>query len=514
MSYIPQGLPGNGAEYTAQKSIAATKPTEKMAPHNDPLDTQSAQGVQVVLQVPSSSSLTYSSSTGVPQQAEEWVADALSDQMRANLARTPITRNPFENLTHMLFSQIAAGADNVEQSLSRFRTYHKAGSYIDHWVGGVASGSKQMPSKSLGFTLTTRTGTSVRFGLTKKEGYAGVVKENSLSAKVRVNGALTDAERLALGDMADLMERLAKEFMNTGKVSLRHLQGFDSSLFADLKLDFFNGSDQYSLRLNETDQERSLNINWNGNRVALTLDLKGNIIVNSEAKAQALMHYLDLIRESVNKSQGSEDVVKFMVDAFSTLHRLNEFDSRVGTQAKGELPDNALLTGLQDFSATFTSKYTQPNDHSEKFFERQGFTLELGQTTQIKGQLPIELIVDQKQHYRLSASYYRPLWMLEFPDFDTQSYQYIEIEEQSTRRTVQHFEMGQWINAVQSEESSYQHRLTEYRLGELTLQETKEDAWEKWLFLTQEVQQKNDQKAYLTLLDSLLITAPTKRSRV
>ncbi|MFY0662984.1 MAG: hypothetical protein JXQ97_00030 [Natronospirillum sp.] len=508
MSYVTQGL---FAGVTSTQQSAATKPS--VSPEREQTETQPDPSVHLSLRVEQVSSATYAPPPSIPKQPEDWKPDAVSEQMQSNLAKEVRHKNAFEHLTHMLFNKIASGADSFEQSISRFRTPLKQGGYAEQWVGGVRTASSNTPSQKLSFTLTTRSGATIRFDLTDQTSF-GRTTEDSLTAKVSIKGDLSDAERAALGEMASLMERLSGDFMRTGKVSLGQLQGFDSSLFSELKLDFSGNNNKYSLKLQESQNERSLSINWNGNKVDLTLDLQGNLLISAEAKAQALEHYLDLIRESVNKSDGSPDLANFMADSFLTLHSLNEKEPTNGGAEKDQLPNNTLLSGLQDFNAQFTSKITKPNDHSEKHFEQQGFNLELSQKTNLVGQLPIELSLEQEQHYSLSASFYRPLWMLEVPDFKTQSYQYVEIEEQSSRRTLQRYEMGQWMSAVHGEQSSYKHRITEYQLGEITRDDTKEDAWQKLSDLTEEVKQKTDSRQYLSLLENMLITAPTKRSRV
>lgn len=475
--------------------------------------SQDTSGVQVTLQGEARSTSAYARPAPLPSQPASWTPDAISEQMQSNLSGGRAAANPLQRLTGILFDRIASDADSFEQSLARFGSLPNADRDQEHWVGGIGSARSSTTLQTLGFSLTTRSGTSVRIELSHQM-EPGFFSANSLAAKVSINGNLSDAEREALGEMSELMERLAQEFMKTGKLTLDGLEGFDSDLFEKLKLDFRSGTDHYALTLNSTPEERTLSINWNGNKVDLSLDLAGNTLTSTEAKAQSLAHYLELIRDSVKKSDGETALADFMADSFATLHQLNDTESRNATIAQEKLPDNTLLTGMQDFSATFTSKYTQPNTHSEKFMERAGFTLELGQTSRVSGRPPIELSIDQEQHYSLSASYYRPLSFLEDVDFETQTYEYIEINEQSTRRTQQRYEMGRWVSAIHSEESQYHHQMTEYRLNDISRTVVKEDAQARLIDLTKQTQQELDSNNQLALLDSLLLTAPTRRNLV
>jgi hypothetical protein len=125
--------------------------------------------------------------------------------------------------------------------------------------------------------------------------------------------------------------------------------------------------------------------------------------------------------------------------------------------------DQAMLTGLGDFSASITDATTSPNPMRPS--EVDSFSYQVSQSTKLAGS-PLDGQTTQYQQSRLSASYHQGEPVLT-SSRSSQNYDYVQIDD-STACTVQMAtERGALRDASLNQSSDQKTRDSKYEEGEL-----------------------------------------------
>jgi hypothetical protein len=131
--------------------------------------------------------------------------------------------------------------------------------------------------------------------------------------------------------------------------------------------------------------------------------------------------------------------------------------------------DRALTTGLADFSASMSLPDVASNP--AKPLEKDSFSYELSQHTQMSGQSGWDLSVSQQQQSRLKASYHMPVKAGATLALDlspnSQNYKYVTIDDAASSTTSFKYDQGVLAKATHDMQASRSTRVLEYMYGKL-----------------------------------------------
>ena len=194
-----------------------------------------------------------------------------------------------------------------------------------------------------------------------------------------------------------------------------------------------------TLEYENSDEERFIEVNYDGNKAQIDLTKLGQRVYSEQSKKQVMEHYLSILRDSAEKAQADDIQALLMLDVFaagfdmsdSEVARAKELEQDRATELAGhdafdaEKSKDALLP-IPDFSFHFISHKERFNI-AEKPEEYSGFSLALSVHTKQETEGPTTSTT-QQQDFKLEGAYYEALGLLEEPDFATQTYRYNEFK--------------------------------------------------------------------------------------
>jgi hypothetical protein len=131
--------------------------------------------------------------------------------------------------------------------------------------------------------------------------------------------------------------------------------------------------------------------------------------------------------------------------------------------------DHAMLTGLADFHASMTQATSAPNPRRPG--EKDGFSYEVSQETQITGHDSLDRGISQHQHSDLSASFHTalsPEQTLKLTLNPTsQNYYYTQIDDSADSQTDIAYQKGKLTQASISQSASESTHRSKYMMAEL-----------------------------------------------
>lgn len=348
---------------------------------------------------------------------------------------------------------------------------------------------------SFKLSLTLKSGATVDFTLTNQTGFA---KDKETGTYARVNQwvtefsvtgePLSDDDREQLAQLSNAFNDAANQYLSTGKFSLAVFSPQRMSSISTLSMTIQGGNntagDKLTLNFSDDDLQRSLNISLNGDKLNLSLEKTGwALVAGPEQKDQSLEEYLQLIRDSAGWGNGSDTQLALMLDAFRLLHADEPADSDTSDRAPIDAAQFGAsgaglraLTGLADFSFSFSARIETPNDHELRLHEKISFELDFAQDTRGESRSTGELALEQTQAYRMSASYYELLPWLDMVDFDKQNYRYIETHATATQVTRLSYQDFRLADATYQHQNEWSERQRTYILGNLDSDLRKGDA--------------------------------------
>lgn len=395
---------------------------------------------------------------------------------------------------------------NYNQELRQYDYYsHKQNtSEIDFSQFEVLSKHK---NQSFTLELKTQSGASITFSIESFSGYGKnpdrlvyefedmTVHEVGQSASFRsteinfdVQGSLTDKEREQLAEFGENLEAFSNKLFADGNpdLSALDLASFDS--IASLSLNSLGGDAKpLSLEYQNSDEERFIEVNYDGNKAQIQVTKLGQMVFNEQGKEQVIQHYLDILSDSAKEAQSDEIQAQLMLGVFSAGFELSEqelnasiekeaqrLEELAGIDASdGEKSKDALLP-IPDFSFHFTSNKERPNA-SEKPAEYSGFNVELSLNTQ-QETLGAQLDTEQTQYFKLTGAYYEPVGQREQADFTNQTYRYTELSREVSNTVTTSVDNSQLLAATLKKESNRELTVNTYVDDELIDQENEEEA--------------------------------------
>ncbi|MEX3844483.1 hypothetical protein [Paraburkholderia sp. BR10882] len=325
-------------------------------------------------------------------------------------------------------------------------------------------------SGQIGLTIRTTSGVAVEIELGSEDG--------GLSVSIKSSGTLSEIERNALAKLSDGFQQAIDGLGAVPpKLDLSGLAQFDTSALASVNFQYSvtgNGNANISASYAQDNSARSLSVTSAAGTMNLKVDTSHSALWGTGAqRAASIASYLQQFDHANSRGHGNVALMSMFEDGFT---QMNE---DYGTPSGGTLPgaaysptlqqsDQAMLTGLADFSASITDASTSPNPMRPG--EVDSFSYQVAQSTQLEGTAR-EGKISQTQQSHLSASYHQALQGGGAPVLtssrDSQNYDYVRIDD-SAESTVQiATSRGVLLNATLSQSSAQDARDSKYERGVL-----------------------------------------------
>jgi hypothetical protein len=394
---------------------------------------------------------------------EQNVSNPLAKILTGNMPSAS-TAGRFQGLGAALLQQLAEdGSSKISQSVIRSA------------VGDVQNAAAldlaqthlhDKAENRITLTLKTQSGATVTLNLTNTKDGLGVQADVS-------GGKLSDSEREALGALADAFQgaidglTAEKPRLNLGALAHLDPDVFTSvELSARLKL----GEDQYQTLSFKAD-EKTKSVEMSGPTGNVQLSVKNNnaILGNAQQQAKAVQSYLEQFDAAQKRGEGDEDLMALFKDAFSSLQSTTKSLTAPTSGVSLNQVDQAMLTGLADFSASLTQTTSNPNPVRPS--EVNKFTFNASQSTEIKGTTDANRSVEQKQATSLNAAYHKSLYpgvaLALGTDPETQNYKYYMIDDEASSTTRVAYNKGELVEASSAQSARQSTTVQTYELAKL-----------------------------------------------
>ncbi|MDB6052039.1 MAG: L-lactate dehydrogenase [Pseudomonas sp.] len=419
------------------------------------------------------SAQTYSSRGLVDEPATRPVLenerqDKVTLTMEGNFAAQP-PGGVFHGLGAALLTQLSEGVNNYSQSLLKSST----GQALDPTEQLVDQTQLHTAAdNSITLTVKTASGSTVLINLASQA--------NGLAVQVQVKGGtLSDAERSAVGNLADAFQSAIDGFTETPpRLDLSKLTQFDPSLLSsvDLNAQLKLGESKYqTLGFHADGQNKTVNMSGPIGSLQLAVNTKNSQIMgNAQQQSQALNSYLSQFDAARRRGDGNQDLMTLFKDAFSAMNSVNSKDlKQVNLKTPSSISlndvDHGMLTGLADFTASITQVPQSINPM--RVNETDNFSYQVLQTTSINGENQLNHSIKQDQQSHLTASYHQGLYPGALAALDhtkqSQNYKYLQINDDASSSTSVAYKAG-LLTAVSLVQAATQttHSL-KYEMGDL-----------------------------------------------
>jgi hypothetical protein len=379
-------------------------------------------------------------------------------QYFANQLNDEVSDNRFKGLGARFNELLDKPNEPYQQELRRY-SYHsqngRAGN-VDFSEFEVSSKTK---TQAFNLDLKTKSGATIQFSIESFKGHGKnqdtLVYEfedfsvysvgqgasfRSTEINFEVEGDLTKEEIKQLKEFSENLEAFSNTLFNDANPSLKALDLASFDVISELNLNSMGGTSKpLILEYKNSDEERFIEVNYDGNKAQIDLTKLGQMVHSDQSKKQVIEHYLDILRDSAEKAQADDIQALLMLDVFAAGFAMNDDElarakqleqdrttELVGPDASDAEKSKDALLPIPDFSFHFVSHKERYNI-AEKPEEYSGFSLELSLHTKQETEGPITSTT-QQQDFKLEGAYYKPLGLLEAPDFATQTYRYNEFK--------------------------------------------------------------------------------------
>ncbi|VVD69998.1 lactate dehydrogenase [Pandoraea pneumonica] len=452
----------NNSAVTSRAAAASAVPT---ATQNDNASVPESTRVTlspapVVANWPTYSQPTLNGGTLTWQHA---LSDPLSLLMSGNVS-TSALGNRLEHLGSGLLTAIANGSASYNQTVLR------------SGLTGPATGTELAVQQAqlqthadnqFALTITTASGAKVNISLGSSD--------DGLAASFSVaKGTLTDAERNAIGQLADAFQNaitgLAKQ---PPTVDFSELTGFDTSVLTSVDLNATLGANKstapQTFAFHADATVRSLSASGPTGTFDVSVDLSDlQVIGSKQAQADALDAWLTRFDSAQTRGNGDASLMTMFKSAFTALNsHYPPAPSMPRIALSGA--DRTALSGLADFSASISQANSTPNPMRPS--EVDGFNYRISQQTAIGGKDWLNRTISQQTRADLSASYHRSLWpgvpLNLTTDPKSQNYEYVTVQDSAQSTTNIGYRDGLLANAQVSRSASQSMNVKRYELAKL-----------------------------------------------
>lgn len=383
--------------------------------------------------------------------------DAVSRKMLGDFA-TATMAGQFAGLGSTLLDRFNTTGSDYSQSLSLTST---------GTLSGLASPSHG-PTGQVGLTIRTTSGVTVDVELGNQDG--------SLSVSVKSSGTLSASERQAV---AKLSGGFQKAIDGLGSVpptlDLSGLTQFDTSVLASVNFQYGvtgSGDADVSASYSQDSAARSLSVTSTAGTMSLSVDTSNPALWGTSAqRAASVASYLKQFDQANARGHGDAALMSMFDDGFTQMNENYGTASGQALPGTEGLPwlqqtDQALLTGLGDFSASIRDAARSPNPMRPR--EVDSFSYQVSQSTDLEGSLQ-DGRISQHQHAQLSASYHRTLSGSGTPvltsSMSSQNYDYVRIDDTLDSTVAIETKRGVLLNASLSRSIDQNTRNTKYEAG-------------------------------------------------
>jgi hypothetical protein len=317
-------------------------------------------------------------------------------------------------------------------------------------------------------TVQTASGVKVDIELDSDDG--------TLAVSVNSSGALSDSERSALAKLADGFQQAINGLSGSPpSLNLSGLTQYDTSVLSSVNLQFNvtgDGSNNISANIALNSSTRSVKVTDSDGTINLSVDTGDSAILGSGAQQnQAIASYLAQFDHANTEGHGNSALMSMFKDAFTQMN------SNTGTSSQ-QLPgtaytpwlaqaDHAMLTGLDDFTASITDNTVSSNPLLPD--QTDSFSYQVSQSTQTEGDA-LEGKITQTQQSLLKATYHQslsggPVTLTKSPA--SQNYDYVQVNDAENSTVNLETDNGKLLQATLSQSSSESTEVTEYVKGVL-----------------------------------------------
>lgn len=385
--------------------------------------------------------------------------------MAQNFASAPMAGR-LQGLGSELLRQVAYDGADFSQSIQRAPDGVQADTY-DMLVNTSPVSQHGMGDNQVALTVTTRSGVTVQLALD-----AG---DNSIAIKAESSGELNEAERKALGKLAEGFQAAIDGLTaQPPRIDLAGLTQFDGGALAAVDLNAtvkLNPKETQRLEFHADSSARTVSFNGPAGAAKVSVDLSQPAAWGSKAQqAKALERYLEQVDEAGSRGQGNRAMLGMFKDAFRDMNA--DYGTPAVAPPRSLLltdRDRALTTGLADFKASVSQPDVASNP--ARATEMDSFSYEMAQKTSMAGQSGWDLSLSQQQQSHLKARYHAPakadhqLALTLEPQ--SQNYKYVMIDDAASSSTSLQYDRGILVKAAQDMQASRATRVLEYLYGKL-----------------------------------------------
>ncbi|TWI44888.1 hypothetical protein IP92_04062 [Pseudoduganella flava] len=326
------------------------------------------------------------------------------------------------------------------------------------------------------FTLDIVTAGGTKVGLTLAS------RGDELLVRMHADAALTDAERTALGDLAqgyqDAIDGLAAQ---PPRVRLAGLTNVDTGVLASIDLDAqvtlpTVPPATQALAFHRDAQQRSVALDGPAGKAEVSVKTDDLAALGTrQQQDKAIAGYLRQFDQAAARGHADGDLMGMFKDAFADLSRTATRDDPAASGASAgrswspTREDRVVLTGLADFTASVTA--TTQHINPVRRDEVDGFAYQVAQHTQLAGATRDARSIAQTQESHLTAQYHEALQpgatlALDYGS-ETQNYKYHQIDDSASSAVQLQYRDGRLRQATLRQSASQSERITEFVLGKL-----------------------------------------------
>lgn len=431
---------------TTVSAVGSMPWTASAALARRPVAEATATPPSTVLQLGRSepASTVYDRPTGPTRSWASAPGDAISSLMQRNAANgTGSLASQWRGLGGALLTRLAEQGGDYRQTL------------VQHASGVAASdalASARDSAVTLQLRIRTQSGATVELSIAVNRGSGQV--QGGLQVDMRSSGALTDAERQALGALAEGFDKALAGLgrADQPQLDLSGLLAYDIKQLSSIELTVRNPRADDPLRsfsLQANAREKRIDMQGTAGDLSLRLDAAQPLAAAREELRQAsIAQYLTQFDAAADRGHMGAELVEQLRQAFAQLHGANDGQAQAldGTPRAVQNQVAPLLSGLADFELRIAGESSKTNKNGY-LTEVSQARYEVAQQTNVQRTSATgDITVTQTRSAVLQAQYLRALGEAEI-DLKGGNYHRTDIDDQSRGTTTVATAQGRLVRA-------------------------------------------------------------------
>ncbi|PZP99681.1 MAG: hypothetical protein DI587_09660 [Variovorax paradoxus] len=431
---------------TTVSAVGSTPWPASAALARPPVAEATATPPSTVLQLGRSepASTVYDRPTGPTRSWASAPGDAISSLMQRNAANgTGSLASQWRGLGGALLTRLAEQGGDYRQTL------------VQHASGVAASdalASARDSAVTLQLRIRTQSGATVELSIAVNRGSGQV--QGGLQVDMRSSGALTDAERQALGALAEGFDKALAGLgrADQPQLELSGLLAYDTMQLSSIELTVRNPRADDPLRsfsLQANAREKRIDMQGTAGDLSLRLDAAQPLAAAREELRQAsIAQYLTQFDAAADRGHIGAELVEQLRQAFAQLHGANDGQAQAldGTPQAVQNQVAPLLSGLADFELRIAGESSKTNQNGYLTEVSQARYAVAQQTNVQRTSATGDITVTQTRSAVLQAQYLRALGEAEI-DLKGGNYHRTDIDDQSRGTTTVATAQGRLVRA-------------------------------------------------------------------